>query len=234
MEMRLLARHPRFDPTFIMHDGKTLRAVRAKCGGCTFETKVQLSDFTATNSHDQESKVLHQVSRKLEKEGWRIGKRVSEDRCPGCIREEIAARQNARVGPMSVSNVVTLKPEDAMPTIVQETAPQPRKMTRDEREAIRLKLKDVYGDENTGYVGDWSDLKVSKDMGVALAWVVEIRSLDFGDIGTNPEMERILTQSKRVLVQAEELHTALMHRAEELIDQIKKCRAEIAKMEKAL
>ena len=59
--------------------------------------------------------------------------------------------------------------------VVPINAEAPRTMTRDERRIIFEKLNDVYVSEKVGYMEDWNDEKVAKDLGVARAWVSGLR-----------------------------------------------------------
>ena len=63
----------------------------------------------------------------------------------------------------------------------------PRVSTREDRRAIIEKLTAVYADD--GYTGDWSDAKVAAALDMPVAWVVDLRSENFGD-ATESEADR--------------------------------------------
>jgi hypothetical protein len=64
-------------------------------------------------------------------------------------------------------------------------------MSRMDRRTIFAKLNDnVYGDEATGYLGNWTDGKVAADLGVPVQWVAEVREAEFGP-ATNENQKRI-------------------------------------------
>ena len=64
--------------------------------------------------------------------------------------------------------------------VVPIKADPPRQMTRGDRQVIWNKLQDVYPKEDKGYMGEWTDGRVAKDLGVPRAWVTEIRAQNFG------------------------------------------------------
>jgi hypothetical protein len=85
------------------------------------------------------------------------------------------------------------------------TAPSeepPRNMTRDDRRIIISKLDAVYLDAKRGYDAGWSDQKVATDLGVPRKWVEDIRAENFGDVGTNEEMNEFYEQAKALSVEA--------------------------------
>ena len=82
--------------------------------------------------------------------------------------------------------------------VVPINAEAPRTMTRDERRIIFEKLNDVYVSEKVGYMEDWNDEKVAKDLGVARAWVSGLREEMFGpDI--NEQSTRVIAEAREVM-----------------------------------
>jgi hypothetical protein len=64
--------------------------------------------------------------------------------------------------------------------MVEEHEEAQKVMSKADRRIIFNKIEDVYGDETIGYKGDWSDVKVSEDLGVKVEWVSLIREENFG------------------------------------------------------
>lgn len=71
-------------------------------------------------------------------------------------------------------------PAPAAPVVAKTEAEPVADMDRTTRRIIFSKLNDVYIDETKGYSSDWNDQKVADDLGVALAWVAQVREADFG------------------------------------------------------
>lgn len=74
------------------------------------------------------------------------------------------------------------------PALVAEIPAAP---TPSDRRIIFAKLEEVYLDEVKGYSANWTDERVSKDLGVPRAWVAEVREINFGPVRDN-EMTRDL------------------------------------------
>jgi hypothetical protein len=67
------------------------------------------------------------------------------------------------------------------PQAIVETKPDDQMiMGKTEKRIIFSKLNDIYGDEKTGYTGDWTDHKVAEDLGVPDDWVMLVREEHFG------------------------------------------------------
>lgn len=116
--------------------------------------------------------------------GWVIGSTHRKDRCPAC-----AGRQPK-------SNVIPIKSEESTmpePTILQRASDEPpRTMDVDDRRVIFTKLTEIYIGKEEGYAAPWTDQTVSKDLGVPLAWVVEVRDQFFGPARDNTEVRELL------------------------------------------
>jgi transposase len=70
--------------------------------------------------------------------------------------------------------------DNAVAALVEEHEEAKKEMSKADRRIIFNKIEDVYGDETIGYKGDWSDEKVSEDLGVSVEWVALIREENFG------------------------------------------------------
>lgn len=129
------------------------------------------------------------VRNKLTSEGWLIGKKETQHRCPGCysaIKASQARKNNEE------SKIVTLPVKPAEPEA-------PRTMSRDDRRIVFEKLNEVYVDEKTGYGPGWTDAKVATDLGVPRAWVKQLRDEMFGPEGSNEEIRATITEAQTLL-----------------------------------
>lgn len=68
----------------------------------------------------------------------------------------------------------------------------PATPTPSDRRIIFAKLEEVYLDEVKGYSANWTDDRVSKDLGVPRAWVAEVREINFGPLRDNEQMRELL------------------------------------------
>lgn len=75
------------------------------------------------------------------------------------------------------------------PALVTEIPAAP---TPSDRRIIFAKLEEVYLDEVKGYSANWTDDRVSKDLGVPRAWVAEVREINFGPLRDNEQMRELL------------------------------------------
>ena len=68
----------------------------------------------------------------------------------------------------------------------------PASPTPSDRRIIFAKLEEIYIDEVKGYSGNWTDEKVSRDLGVPRAWVSEVREINFGPIRDNEQTRELI------------------------------------------
>ncbi len=72
----------------------------------------------------------------------------------------------------------------------------PREMTREDRRIVFAKIEEVYLDETTGYIKDWNDERVAKDLNCPRKWVETIRDENFGPAhaALNPQVIALLDE----------------------------------------
>lgn len=121
--------------------------------------------------------------------GWDIAKNGKRRICPDCcakgreVRRAINEAQKALDQEKSETRTGKQQKEArAMTTRDTSTvkAEPPREMSRDDRRIVFEKLNEVYVSEKVGYDKGWSDKRVSEDLGVPRAWVVQVRDEMFG------------------------------------------------------
>lgn len=150
--------------------------------------------------------------------GWSVGKNARHDICPICLKVGTKPEQFQQLeAPIQEKSVVqTLMPSDVRPhgapvapvvekavvAISKPPAPAPLPtppsngvminggdMGKTEHRIIFSKLNEIYGDEQTGYTGEWDDSKVAIDLGVPKEWIAKVRDDHFGP-ETNARMMR--------------------------------------------
>jgi len=155
------------------------------------------------------------VLKKFQQKNWEVGRDRNNDVCPDCLasrrhrkqrEEKMHDRNSVVAGAMDrLQTLAQQKPsyETAQAAIVAARHPEKvtkaavpevetRKMEVDERRVVFTKLNDVWAGGDMGYAAPWTDAAVAKDLGVPLAWVVEVRSLMFGEIRDNQDIRDIL------------------------------------------
>jgi len=135
----------------------------------------------------------HQAAKKFRDAGWAVGGAARADRCPSCLANLESGKTNGatkvEVDKKVVDVALVSHKSRQDPPPVQER----REITRTDRRIIIAKLNDVYGENS--YMEDWSDEKVSQDLGVPKDWVSEVRDDNFGpdisEAGAAMRMEQI-------------------------------------------
>lgn len=193
---RIMERGPNsmlFEICQVEYGGKMVRGRKILCGRCGCVNRIPMSSGMHGGGNDDEQ-IERLAKRKFEKNGWVVGRRVADHRCPECIR--------LVTKPMFKSLEPLKEKEDTVPTPTLVTAPvmaeTPAAMSRDDRRVIFAKLNEVYQDERKGYALDWSDKRVAEDLGVPRAWVVEVRDQNFGP-DRNAEFIEAITEGKRII-----------------------------------
>lgn len=79
---------------------------------------------------------------------------------------------NVNIPPVPPARLVSVKKAGEQPDI--------KAMTRADQRIVFAKINDHYGDETTGYVPPWDDVKIAADLGVPREWVTEVRETHFG------------------------------------------------------
>ncbi|HEX8836764.1 MAG TPA: hypothetical protein VF748_07505 [Candidatus Acidoferrum sp.] len=213
-----------FIPCTVPYGDKPSRGIKITCGKCAREEKTHLN-YLKSGGQDDDDRVHLQARNKFEALGWRVGKSPSRHRCPQCINDARNARlrylhankdkhRHANRGaPTMPGNVVDLPKAEPPPK-----ADPPREITRADRRVIFSKLEEVYDDELTGYQIGWTDERVAVDLGVPLAWVRLVRDDNFGPMGTNPEITKLLEEGQRWRGEL----VAILERATQLQEQTKR------------
>jgi hypothetical protein len=65
-------------------DGQWMRAYRIQCNRCQRIDKVPINTSSSSGGGDDAAQIARRVQTKLEKDGWVVGKREQDDRCPKC------------------------------------------------------------------------------------------------------------------------------------------------------
>lgn len=164
-----------FNETKERYGSQWRTVARIKCRKCGVSESIGIRTLNGTFAHGV-------ITKKFTQKGWTVGNNEQWDYCPGCTN---AIKEK----PPQMNNV--LKPE-----IFSAANVAPREMTRSDRQIIIAKLVEVYLDEKRGYAPDWSDHRVSIDLGVPRKWVETLRVENFGDSGTNAEMTEFYEQAK--------------------------------------
>jgi len=198
-----------FEMCTIEVDHKHKRAARIKCGHCSEEETVAVNTMQRSGGDDEEV-IERMVGQKFEKHGWKVAKVAVQHRCPRCFTAIKATNARKHKEDHKMDNKV-----------VPINAEAPRTMTRDERRIIFEKLNDVYVSEKVGYMEDWNDEKVAKDLGVARAWVSGLREEMFG-----PDINE---QSTRVIAEAREVMGEIKAVAESTVSVVKSLQSLVAR-----
>jgi hypothetical protein len=186
------ARH--FESVQERAEGRQIRTFRLTCGHCGRTENIG-------NQNASENTAQDFVAKKFQIKGWIVGRRLQDDRCPGCssaIKASVARKKLA-----IVHNAETKTVQQTVATVATVAtglkANPPRDMSFDERRLIIGKLHDVYLDERRGYDTEWSDKRVATDLGVPIAWVDKLRSENFGPKNSNSEAEEVLASARAVI-----------------------------------
>jgi predicted RNA-binding Zn-ribbon protein involved in translation (DUF1610 family) len=178
-------------------DHRPHRGVRIKCGHCPQE---EILAINTSKGHGGDDEVVERmVSHKFESKGWKVGKTASQHRCPQCFTAIKAAAKRRQGEEMSkVVPIINkaLNSTTALGSTVE--VPRERPPTRDERRIIIAKMQEIYVNETVGYRDDWSDEKVSKDMGVPQVWVAQIRDETFGPHDINEQATKIINEAREL------------------------------------
>lgn len=138
------------------------------------------------------------AARVFRNHGWVVGGSPKTDVCPKCMEQISNLRRDK---PEPTTTLVKKEPEMPAPTI-----PAPRTQTfvkpvvkpgqitlkdidRESRRAIDMKLEEVYEADKGGYLENWTDALVAKDLGCLEEWVSIVR--DFGH-GPNTSASNIV------------------------------------------
>jgi hypothetical protein len=228
-----------FTPATLRFDGATRRGFSVTCGYCGKPGKVAVNSFRVGAGHDGDQESRY-VRKKFSDEGWKIGDREKDDRCPECFAKILNAAANRKIENKGTSSVVELRPKPA--------AEPNREMQLDDRRIIFSTINERYLSKDKGYQDGWSDIRVSTDLGVPLEWVQKLRQENFGPEGANEQLRAELAAAKAdcvalvprlgslfKLIEANEKSLAALRKsAEEFEIDGSKCEERLTKIEKML
>lgn len=160
------------------------------------------------------------AAKKFTQRGWDTRRSL----CSDC-----STARPTKGAPMSYSNG---RGTAAATPVAPMRAEPPRAPTREDNKIIHAKISEVWGGDDVGYLGDWTDEKIAKDLGVPRAWVTDIRVDWFGDVKSNEELRKEITDLTAKLVTASEAYermAALANRHKSEIDDMRKQLDKIAK-----
>jgi hypothetical protein len=182
-------------------DHQLRRGAKATCGRCYHSDTVAVNNSKRGGQEDDEV-IERMIAHKFEKHGWKIGKNPAHNRCPKCF----SAIKNSAIHKAKETTMNKVVPMNST-AIVTQTVDMPRgerAPTRDERRIIIAKMQDVYLNETVGYRTDWTDHKVSEDMGVPRVWVTQIREDIFGPEDKNEETSAIYSEAREAIAVIED------------------------------
>lgn len=147
----------------------------------------------------------------FQRQGWRVGDRPQDDRCPKCLEEifikpKLAIVAKPKEKPMSPAPAVAAQAAVA----VQSAPPVP---TREDNRIIHQHLDEHYDHKAQRYSGDWTDARVATNLGIPRVWVENIRKMFFGPEGSNQEIAAAISEASRTLA----LATTLLANTEKAI-----------------
>ena len=96
-----------------------------------------------------------------------------------------------------------------------ETTPELKPLTYEYKRLILDKLNDVYLNEKEGYSADWTDRKVADDLGCPLAWVTQLREVNFGPHGSNVAIDHDIIAATRKIEECRTMAAKLLATADE-------------------
>lgn len=198
-----------FEITRRMH--RQFVTVRCACGVEAMRPRPFLKNNPGVDCDMQ----AQQVTRQFTRDGWLIGRRPQDDKCPKCLAA------NAKKPALTV---IPKEPEAMLPS--PAPANDAREMSRDDGRVIFAKLEDVYDTNRAGYRSGWTDQKLATDLGVPRAWVEQVRKQFFGPEGGNPEIAAALAEAKALVDEAR----PLLARLDQLKAQMGSTQAEAQKI----
>lgn len=205
--------------------GHAHRGVRVTCSYCEATETIAVNTFA--HGRDDDEKIERIIARKFEKIGWKIGTNAKQNLCPPCfVRVKQAAQRKSQEKNNMVNKVVPLNGAAAA-----AAAPAERVMTREDRRIIWTKLSEVYLNETTGYTPGWHDARVANDLGVPLAWIVELREQNFGP-AVGERMTTLLAEAREVLgeIKATGDIEPVVRRLQDLIDRARRIEEQLREL----
>jgi hypothetical protein len=167
--------------------------VRCPCGATAQHTR----GSSKTNVGRKEE--IQRYRNWFEREGWTIGDRPRDDRCPKCTR---AARAVPKLTVVPKQEKPMLSPSDRAAALAPAASKAPPEPSREDKRLINAKLDEVYDTNAQRYSGSWTDAKLAVDMGVPRAWVEKQRNDLYGPEGSNQEINSAVNEANAVLASA--------------------------------
>lgn len=237
-----------FHVTSIPYGGRPSRGISITCGRCSREEAVHVNALKKS-SGDDDAQLHRLAARKFEAMGWRVGKAKSRHRCPQCIADARAAQMrflhanqpdkykhaNRGADKVPSNNVVDMPKTKPEPAVEPPHADKPREMGTTEGRVIFQKLEEHYGENR--YLAGWTDERVADDLGAPVAWVKTVREKFFGPVGSNPEIDSLLSEAARwraELVALLERATVLQAETKRLTDRAEIIERRFAEITKAV
>ena len=239
-----------FAPCQVQYGDSKVRGLSITCGKCGVIQRAPMNTVFNTKGDDRQAELL--AMRKFSKMGWEIGRSTARHRCPACIEKRTIAKPFAALGKLTTDNLKKLlddnikKEEPAMRTsslnggvslkAMEQSSPQVREMSLEDRHVVFAKLQDVYDMKAKSYTADWSDKRVSEDLGVPRAWVSEVRGSFFGP-DRNAEFEEQILVAKTAVDDFKKLTTdaaAIAAAQQKLSDRIVPMASLIERLEKSI
>jgi len=212
-----------FETCSIKVSDQLRRGAKITCGRCQAVEQIAVNTMRRSGDDDDE-KYDKLIAHKFEKTGWKVGKAPAQHRCPNCFTA-------LKIAAVRKSNEMKHPPENKVVPITPAEQPRPvvRTMTRDERRIIFEKINEVYVGEAVGYSDDWSDEKVSTDLGVPRAWVSALREEYFGP-DVNEKLSKATQEAKAFLVELSALQDNITLQVNTLFAKAQEIRKVLSKL----
>jgi hypothetical protein len=157
------------------------------------------------------------IDKKFVQKGWKIDPHV----CPECVANEKKARAVTKKERQEVNNVTPNKPNGTLATnpVLKAVSVDTHKATAKLHQLLVLNF-----DPDDGcYAEGWSDERVSKESGLSLAHVAEVRNIAYGELKEPEEIAALRKDIKALndligetLVAAQKEVNALNKRVSEI------------------
>lgn len=166
--------------------------------------------------------------------GWQVGATPRKDRCPDCANPKPKLKER-KAPTMAV-------PQDKVVSISPAAAQPPRKLEREQRRIIFLKLEEVYLGDTIGYSPGWNDERIASELNYPRAWIEEVRDLNFGPqfADKSADIQRINSiiraaedETKAANVAIDRLHETMRNVERGLSEAAAKTTAAMLQIEKA-
>lgn len=194
-----------FEPCMVEHGDNKTRGMQIICGRCKNVGRIPFN--TVAYGGERQAELI--LMRKFSNMGWVIGRLSSRHRCPTCVSstKPLAAalsvvsnntnhqKEHLAMAPTKIDSGVS-------PVALHNASREVHGLHRDDARVIYAKLDGVYLTERTGYSGGWTDARVSKDLGVPIEWVADVRERWFGPDSNVAATEQIAA-SKAVIAECE-------------------------------